>query len=72
MTKDNWTPWCRDFHYGQGIPSVTIGTGGITLNASINKIVNVSKYVNIEIDLNHSNKELASKVRCTHNIERGK
>ena len=69
MTKDNWTPGCRDFHYRQGIPSVTIGTGGITLNASINKIVNASKYVNMKIDLNHSNKELASKVRCTLNIE---
>ena len=69
MTKDNWTSWSRDSHFKLGTPSVTISKDGITLNASLNKLIDVTKFINMKIELNHVEKDLATKVKCVLNIE---
>ena len=67
MTKDNWTAWKRDSHFRLTEPSITIYKDGITFNASLNKIVDVSKFMNVMIELNDSDNEKAAKVRCVLN-----
>ena len=67
MTKDNWTAWKRDSHFRLTEPSITIYKDGITFNASLNKIVDVSKFMNVMIELNDSDNEKANKVRCVLN-----
>ena len=66
MIKDNWTAWKRDSHYRLAEPSITIYKDGITFNASLNKIVDVSRFMNVMIELNLSVDE-ATKVRCVLN-----
>ena len=67
MPKDNWTSWCRSSHFRLGHASVTIHKDGISLNASLNKIVDVAKYQNVRIDLNHPDPDLATKIKCELN-----
>ena len=69
MTKDNWTSWSRDSHFKLGTPSITVSKDGITLNASLNKLIDVTRFINMKIELNHAEKDLATKVRCVLNIE---
>ena len=65
--KDNWTPWKRDSHFRLTEPSITIYKDGITFNASLNKIVDVSKFMNVMVELNDPDNEKATKVRCVLN-----
>ena len=67
MTKDNWTAWKRDSHFRLTEPSITIYKDGITFNASLNKIVDVTRFLNVMIELNHPDNEQASKVRFVLN-----
>ena len=61
--KDNWTAWKRDSHFRLTEPSITIYKDGITFNASLNKIVDVTRFLNVMIELNHPDNEQANKVR---------
>ena len=63
MNKDIWTCWKRDSHFRLTEPSITISKDGITFNASLNKIVDVTRFLNVMIELNHPENEQASKVR---------
>ncbi len=67
MIKDNWTPWKRDSHFRLNEPSITINKDGFTFNASLNKIVDVSKFMNVMIELNDQDNVKATKVRCVLN-----
>ena len=63
MSKDMWTSWKRDSHFSLTEPSITIYKDGITFNASLNKIVDVTRFLNVMIELNHPDNEQANKVR---------
>ena len=63
MNKDIWTCWKRDSHFRLTEPSITISKDGITFNASLNKIVDVTRFLNVMIELNNPDNEKASKVR---------
>ena len=63
MIKDMWTSWKRDSHFRLTEPSITIYKDGITFNASLNKIVDVTRFLNVMIELNHPDNEQANKVR---------
>ena len=67
MNKDIWTCWKRDSHFRLTEPSITISKDGITFNASLNKIVDVTRFLNVMIELNNPDNEQASKVRFVLN-----
>ena len=60
MIKDMWTSWKRDSHFRLTEPSITIYKDGITFNASLNKIVDVTRFLNVMIELNHPDNEQAN------------